>query len=162
MGDIIERRSIELSWQEVCDIAAAETEAILGLHIPYKADVTGTEFWALVFQDFRLLLPKLCQLLQAMQATAEDWEDALPDEGETDVDALSMALAEKLIGRHLKLSWKYHLITADSLWLVGVEQEHGTGCALANDLVQAVADIADYLHRQEDKERTANDRFRRK
>jgi len=162
MTNITPKCAVELNWCAVCDIASQEIEAILGLHIPCKADVTRTEFWALAFEGCRLPLPKLCQLLQAMQATPEDWEDALPDEGETDVGALDMTLAEKLIGRHLKLRWKYHLITADSLWLVGVEQEHGTGCALANDLVQAVADIADYLHRQEDKERTANDRFRRK
>ena len=31
-----------------------------------------------------------------------------------------MALCEKLVSRHLQLTWEHHLITEDSLWLVGV------------------------------------------
>ena len=149
--NMTERRTIELSWHEVCDIASAEMEAVLGLHIPCKADVTGTEFWALAFDSHRLPLPKLCQLLQAMQATADDWEDALSDEDGTVVGALGMSLAEKLIGRNLALNWEHHLITADSLWLVGVTeaQSKGACCALTSDLVQAVTDIADYLRGKE-------------
>jgi hypothetical protein len=120
MRDISEKRAIELKWRDVCDIASDEIKDILGLRIPCGADVTGTEFWALTFEDRCLPLPKLCQLLQAIQATPDDWEDALPDEGGTDVNALGMVQAEKLIGRNLKISWKHRLITADSLWLVGV------------------------------------------
>ena len=55
-----------------------------------------------------------------MEATPDDWEEALPDEGGGDIDALGMTQAEKLIGRNLKIVWQYRLITADSLWLVGV------------------------------------------
>lgn len=42
-------------------------------------------------------------------------------------------LAEDLISRHLKLTWEYHLVTEDSLWLVGVakseDQESSAGAA---------------------------------
>ena len=37
-----------------------------------------------------------------------------------DVGGIGIVLAEKLIARHLHLTWEHHLITADSLWLVGV------------------------------------------
>ena len=77
-------------------------------------------FWDVTFIGYRLPLPKLCQLLQETQATPEDWEDALPDEGGTDVGGIGIVLAEKLISRHLKVTWEHHLITMDSLWLVGV------------------------------------------
>ena len=117
---MIERRAVELSWCEVCDIASAEIEEILGPHVQCRTDVTGTEFWALTFGECPPPLPKLCLILQAVQATPEDWEDALPADGETSVGAIGMAQAEKLIGRHLKLQWKHRLITADGLWLVGV------------------------------------------
>lgn len=70
----------------------------------------------------RLPLPKLCQLLQVTQATPEDWEDALPDEGGVDVNSIGIVLAEKLIEQHLNLTWEHHLITEDSLWLVGVDK----------------------------------------
>ena len=59
----------------------------------------------------------MCQLILTR---SEDWEDALPDEGEIDVNGIGIVLAEKLISRHLKLTWEHHLITEDSLWLVGV------------------------------------------
>lgn len=111
-----------MSWKEVCRIAEAEIAEILNIHVPCGISVTETEFWALTFEDCRLSLPKLCQLLQAVQATPGDWEEALPDEGEADVGAIGMAQAEKLIGRHLSLCWKYRVITPDSLWLVGVEE----------------------------------------
>lgn len=61
-----ERRAVELNWCEVCDIASAEIEEILGLQVPRRVDLAGTEFWTLAFEDHRLPLPKLCQLLQAM------------------------------------------------------------------------------------------------
>ena len=159
MRNMTEKRAVELNWGEVCDIASAEIEEILGLQVPCRVDLTGTEFWTLVLEDHHLPLPKLCQLLQAMQATPSDWADALPDDGGTGVAAIGMIQAEKLIGRHLKLQWKHRLITAEGLWLVGVSDIqrpqlgpgniHDTGCALARELVQAVADIADCLQRRE-------------
>ena len=54
------------------------------------------------------------------QATPEDRENALPDEGGVDVNSIGIVLAEKLISRHLDFTWEHHLITEDSLWLVGV------------------------------------------
>lgn len=39
-----------------------------------------------------------------------------------DVGGIGIMMAEKLIFRHLKLTWEHHLITADSLWLVGVTE----------------------------------------
>lgn len=82
--------------------------------------MTEAESWALTFEGSGLSLPKFCRLLQVMQATPDDWEEALPDERGPNIDALGMTQAEKLIGRNLKITWQYRLITADSLWLVGV------------------------------------------
>lgn len=120
MRNITEKRAIELEWHEVCNIVSSEIKKILGLHIPCGVSVTGTEFWAVTFEDCSLSLPKFCQLLQAMEATPEDWEDALPDEGGVDIDTIGMLQAEKLIGRNLNITWQHRLITADGLWLVGV------------------------------------------
>ncbi len=43
----------------------------------------------------------------------------MPDEGGMDVDGIGIVLGEKLIGLHLNLTWEHHLITKDSLWLIG-------------------------------------------
>ena len=120
MRDISEKRAVELRWPEVGGIVAEEIKEVLGLQIQCKVNVVEGSFWDVTFTGYRLPLPKLCQLLQATQATPEDWEDALPDEGGTDVGGIGIVLAEKLISRYLKLTWEHHLITADSLWLVGV------------------------------------------
>ena len=120
MRDISEKRTVELMWPEVGGIVAEEIKEVLGLQIQCKVNVVEGSFWDVTFTGYRLPLPKLCQLLQATQATPEDWEDALPDEGGVDVGGIGIVLAEKLISRHLKLTWEHHLITADSLWLVGV------------------------------------------
>ena len=112
--------ALELSWCEVYSIVTEEVETILGVRIQYRINVVASSFWDLTFINCRLPLPKLCQLLQETQATSEDWEDALPDEGGVDVGGIGIVLAEKLISRHLKLTWEHHLITEDSLWLVGV------------------------------------------
>ena len=120
MRDISEKRAVELSWDRVCSIVSEEIREVLGLQIQCKVNVVEGSFWDVTFTGYRLPLPKLCQLLQATQATPEDWEDALPDEGGVDVGGIGIVLAEKLISRHLKLTWEHHLITADSLWLVGV------------------------------------------
>ena len=123
MRDISERIAVELRWSEVCGIISEEVREILGLHVQCKANVIENSFWDVTFPAYRLPLPKLCQLLQATQATPEDWEDALPDEGGVDVGGLGIMLAEKLISRHLALTWEHHLITEDSLWLVGVTKD---------------------------------------
>jgi hypothetical protein len=120
MRDISEKRTVELRWPEVGGIVAEEIKEVLGLQIQCKVNVVEGSFWDVTFTGYRLPLPKLCQLLQATQATPEDWEDALPDEGGVDVGGIGIVLAEKLISRHLKVTWEHHLITMDSLWLVGV------------------------------------------
>ena len=119
MRDISEKRAVELRWPEVGGIVAEEIKEVLGLQIQCRVNVVESSFWDVTFTGYRLPLPKLCQLLQATQATPEDWEDALPDEGGVDVGGIGIVLAEKLISRYLKLTWEHHLITADSLWLVG-------------------------------------------
>ena len=120
MKDISEKRAVELSWDKVCSIVSEEIREILGLQIQCRVNVVDGSFWDVTFINCRLPLPKLCQLLQVTQATPEDWEDALPDEGGVDVNSIGIMLAEKLISRHLKLTWEHHLITEYSLWLVGV------------------------------------------
>lgn len=125
--------ALELSWCEVCSIVTEEIEVILGLRVPCKINVVEGSFWDVTFINYRLPLSKLCQLLQAVQATPEDWEDALPDEGGADVGGIGIVLAENLISQHLKLTWEHHLIIKDSLWLVGVakseDQEPTAGAA---------------------------------
>ena len=120
MRDISEKRAVELRWPKVSGIVTGEIREVLGLQIQCKVNVVEGSFWDVTFISYRLPLPKLCQLLQATQAVQEDWEDALPDEGGVDVGGIGIVLAEKLISRYLKLTWEHHLITADSLWLVGV------------------------------------------
>lgn len=133
MRVISERRAVRLSWDEVRGIVSNEIWDILGLQIQCRINVVEGSFWDVTFIDQRLPLSKLCQLLQMTQATPEDWEDALPDEGGVDVNGIGIVLAEKLISRHLKLTWEHHLITEDSLWLVGVakseNQEPSAGAA---------------------------------
>ena len=81
MGDIAERRAVRLGWDEMCSIVSDEIEDILGLQVQCRINVVESSFWDVLFVGCRLPLPKLCQLLQVTQATPEDWEDALPDEG---------------------------------------------------------------------------------
>ena len=120
MKDISEKRAVELNWYKVRSIVAEEIKEILGLQIQCKVNAVDSSFWNVTFIGYRLPLSKLCQLLQSTQANPEDWEDALPDEGGTDVGGIGIMLAEKLISQRLKLAWEHRLITEDSLWLVGV------------------------------------------
>lgn len=122
MGEIFTRLVIELSWSKVCGIVSEEIESILGLRIQCQAIISDDSHWCVKFVDYRLPVPKLRQLLQAVQATPEEWEDAMPDEGTIDSE-LGMALSERLIARHLNLAWEHRLITQDSLLLVGVTKD---------------------------------------
>ena len=122
MEEIHEKSAIELSWDKVCNIISDEIEKILGLHIECKANIVEHYFWSVTFVGYRLPLPKLCQIVQTTQPTLEDWEENLPDDGGVDVNGIGMMLSEKLITRYLRLTWEHHLITEDSLWLVGVAE----------------------------------------
>ena len=125
MEGISKKCAIKLSWANVCNIISEGIEEILGIQVHCKVNVVESSLWGVTFMGYRLSLPKLCQLLQATQATPDDWEDELPDDGGVDVNGIGIVLAEKLVARHLKLTWEHHLITADSLWLVGVVNESG-------------------------------------
>ena len=118
--DISERRAVKLRWNKVCNIISEEIEDILGLHARCKVNLVEDSFWSITFVGYRLPLSKLCQLVHTTQPSPEDWEEAMPDDGGVDVNGIGMALAEKLLVRHLKLTWEHRLITEDSLWLVGV------------------------------------------
>ena len=107
MKGISERRAVRLSWDEVRGIVSDEIKDILGLQIQCRINVAEGSFWDVSFVGCRLPLPKLCQLLQVTQAISEDWEDALPDEGGIDVGGIGIVLAEKLVSRHLKLTWEH-------------------------------------------------------
>ena len=153
-----EKRTVQLGWDEVCNIVSVEVENILGLQISCGVNLVEDMAWAVMFDGCRLPLPKLCQLLQVTQATPEDWATALPDDGERDVSDIGMELTEKLLMRYLNLAWEHHLITEDSLWLVGVtdtckpvEQSCGNSGTLTKEQVQALVEIADYLRSQRDK-----------
>lgn len=117
---ITEHRALKLGWQEVCKIVSEEIEGILDIYIQCRANVAEKELWALMFDGFRLPLPKLCRLLQVTQASLEDWEDELPDEGGITVGDIGMGLIRKLIGRHLKVEWEFDIALEDCLWLIGV------------------------------------------
>lgn len=123
---IAEHRAVKLSWQEVCKIVSAEIENILGIHIWCIANVTEKELWAIMFDDFRLPLPKLCRLLQTAQASSEEWEEELPDEAATTVGDIGMGLTRKLIRRYLKVDWEFDIALEDCLWLIGVTDVSNT------------------------------------
>ena len=119
MESIPERCAVKLGWDKVSRIVSEEIQRILGIHVQCKANVVEHYFWSMEFVGYRLPLPKLCQLVQVTHPTSEDWEEAMPDDGGVDVNGIGMRLAEKLLTRSLKLTWERHLITEDSLWLVG-------------------------------------------
>lgn len=122
---MIEKRAIKLDWEDVCAMVAAEIKNIIGVEAICKVKPMELEYWEITFGGCRLPLPKLCLLLQGVQASLGDWEDSLPDEGRTAVDGLGMVLSEKLLSRHLKLTWEHGLILEDSLWLVGISKHGG-------------------------------------
>lgn len=138
-----EKRALKLPWQQVCESVSAEIEAILGISIECKASAVEDEFWDVAFQNCRLPMAKLCQLLSVVNASPEDWERTVPDEGE-DVSCVGMALVEKLLGKRLNLVWEHHLITEDGLWLVGVAEAE----AQTNDLTRAITILAEYIFRE--------------
>ena len=127
MEDISEQCAVKLSWDKVGSIVSEEIKKILRLHIQCQINRIKDSFWSITFINYRLPLPKLCQIVQTTQPTLEDWEDALPDDGGVDVNGIGMMLTEKLVARHLKRTWEHHLITEDSLWLVGIAKDTKSG-----------------------------------
>ena len=163
MKDFSKKHALKLSWDEVCRIVSDEIEKIIGIRVSCKASVLEMDFWALEFNDCRISLPNLCQLLQAAQAEPEDWEEALTVERETSsVRDIGMLLSQKLISRHLNLAWEYALAIDDSLWLIGVTEDEAkseqnirnhSDCSFPPELAQAIITIADRIRKQEDQER---------
>lgn len=121
MMNLHEKRTMMLTWDDVCQIVSEELKTILGIETDCKATYVENEYWDVSFAEYRLPLQKLCQLLHAVQASSVDWEDALPDEATSTVPCLGMALSEKLLVQRLNIAWEHTLILADGLWLVGAK-----------------------------------------
>lgn len=153
-----EKRAIKLPWDEVCEIISSEIARVVDVQIQCKASVAESEFWAIEFTDRHLSLPQLCQLIQSVQPTLKDWEYAMMGEIGPDIKDMGPFTGEKIIGRHLHITWEHRLITTNALWLVDVTEVDNVQPApdenerkLPDDLAQAIAVIADHLHQQEDK-----------
>ena len=161
MKDFPDKHALKLSWNEACQIVSDEIEAILGIQVSCSASVLDTDFWAMEFKDCHVPLAKICQLLQIVQATPEDWDDALLDKRDTAVRDISMFLTQKLISRHLKLAWEHALSIDDSLWLIGITEDEAkseqnirnrSDCSFPPELAQAIITIADRIRKQGDQE----------
>lgn len=162
MKDFPDKHALKLSWNEACQIVSDEIEAILGIQVSCSASVLDTDFWAMEFKDCHVPLAKICQLLQIVQATPEDWDDALLDKRDTAVRDISMFLTQKLISRHLNLVWEHALAIDDSLWLIGVTKDEAkseqnirnhSDCSFPPELAQAIITIADHIRKQEEQEK---------
>lgn len=154
---MIEKQTIMLPWDEVGSIISSEIERVVGIKIQCKSRVAEHEFWSIEFTNQHLSLPQYCQFLQAMNPSAEDWFDALPDEVRPDIKDMGPYTGEKVIGKHLQIAWEHRVIAEDALWLVGVTEldtappiPERKDCELPNDLATAITVIAEHLHRQED------------
>ena len=161
MKDFPDKHALKLSWNEACQIVSDEIEEILGIQVLCSASVLDTDFWAMEFKDGHVPLAKICQLLQIVQATPEDWDDALLDKRDTAVRDISMFLTQKLISRHLNLAWEHALSVDDSLWLIGVTEDaakseqnirNRSDCSFPPELAQAIITIADRIRKQEEQE----------
>ena len=57
-----------------------------------------------------------------------------------------------MVGHHLNLTWDHHLITADSLWLIGVafkqNDAHDVELKILSELMRAVTDTMIRLHKE--------------
>lgn len=150
-----EMRAIKLPWHELGEIFSEMIADVLGIQIQCKA-IAKEGLWWPEFVDYRMPLPELCRLVQTLHPTVEDWEDALPDEGEADVKTIGMYIAEKLLGKHLDLTWEHSLVTANGLLLVGATDSRSSQpqiasgeCRLTDDLAQAIKVIASHLYGKE-------------
>lgn len=111
----------KLTWPEVGEIMAKEIKAILGHTVSCEAKLVDTDYWGGYF-DEPISLAELCLILQATNASHENWTDALPDEGNTVIYDIGWELGETLLRRNLGIWWEHHLIANDGLWLVNSRQ----------------------------------------
>lgn len=151
-----EVRTVKLSWDEIGAIFTGMVCEIVGVNVSCMAVPKEEGMWWIAFQNYRMPLPELCRLVQTLYPTVEDWEDALPDEGESDVGSIGMFIAGKLLGNHLGFMWEHSLVTEDGLLLVDVKDSNSplseakvSGYKLTDDLARTINLIADHLRQQE-------------
>lgn len=96
----------KLSWDEVGTIISGMACEIVGVHVSCKAVPQEEGLWWIAFQNYRMPLPELCRLVQTLHPTVEDWKDALPDEGESDVGSIGMFISTTpLLGATLLMTF---------------------------------------------------------
>lgn len=145
-----EAQTFKLPWDEVCKIISTKIEQVTGIQVQCRARVAECEFWAVELTGRHLSLPQFCQLIQSLQPTPDDWEDALPDEVMPDIREIGLYTGEKILRQNLHIAWEHRVIAKDALWLVGVSELGVDGESRPTNLEQALSVIADHLQQQED------------
>lgn len=120
--NLCEKSCYFLSWPEVANIIAAETEKYLGHPVQCRVQYDDDTYWCM--DQPALPLHEACQIMCLSGFPAENWQDTLPDEGGTVTDGFGMELSEHLFRKNLDFAWERKFITSEGLWLVGVSPNH--------------------------------------
>jgi len=120
--NLCEKSCYFLSWPEVANIIAAETEKYLGHPVQCRVQYDDDTYWCM--DQPALPLHEACQIMYLSGFPAENWQDTLPDEGGTVTNGFGMELSEHLFRKNLDFAWERKFITSEGLWLVGVSPNH--------------------------------------
>lgn len=117
---MLEKKALQLSWQEVSFAIQQEIESILHKDVPCEASWDDESYWSVIFTRDRLSVSEIRCLIESVGSSkkllienVEDSEDPYPP-------GIGMMLSHVLLKRNLGFLWETEVVTENSLTFVGV------------------------------------------
>ena len=107
----------KLTWPEAAKLAQKRVEEILHKEVICQMALEDETYWTLYSPTYQFTIGELERLLQAVPATKEVWEEAIPQEGNAS-RSLGMELTRLLLKQALHGQWSQEHCTEEGLWLL--------------------------------------------
>lgn len=116
----------KLTWPEGAKLAQKRVEEILHKEVPCQIALEDETYWTLYSPTYMFSTKELELLLQAVRATKEVWEEAIPQEGNAS-RSLGMEVTRLLLKQALHGQWSQEHCTEEGLWLLDYQEFPGEG-----------------------------------
>ena len=107
----------KLLWQEAAESVQTLVEDVLHKEVPCKMRSEDDNYWTLYSETHKFSVQELEQLLRAVPATKDAWEETIPQDG-TDSYSVGMELSRLLLKQALPGDWLQEYCTEEGIWLL--------------------------------------------
>ena len=115
--------TVKLDWDKVAVCLDDILSMVLATNIRCEVRCEDNDYWSVAAVNHDFTIPEIRRLLMTVQAPDSWYDSNIPTDSETS-KSLDVDLCRALLQEILKSKWVEELVTADGLWVIGVDLKH--------------------------------------